>query len=234
MKILGINTGHDSGAAIIDDGKIAAAVNEERYSRIKMHWGLPKRSIARVFEISGIKPGEIDYAAVAGITAGGGINPDFRKARPLRGFVEALSFLPFFKSRIVRNIYQAFFSKLREDKALSGYLIESGVNAPVKFIEHHLCHAAAAYYTSQYKNEDSDKVMIATVDGAGDGLCSTISSVEDGRIKRLHQTHFFNTPTAPYSYVTHNLGFKYLHHEGKITGLAAYGNRKKQSKRSER
>src|SRR3989344_4709091 len=65
MIILGINDSHDSGAAIIKDGKIVAAINEERLNRIKLPWGFPTLSIKEVFKVSKINPNDVDAIAVA-------------------------------------------------------------------------------------------------------------------------------------------------------------------------
>ena len=72
MKILGIHVSHDSGAAIIENGKILAAVNEERLTREKMFWGTPKKSILEVMRLTKTRPKDIKAIAIAGLTPGGG------------------------------------------------------------------------------------------------------------------------------------------------------------------
>ncbi|MBL4655614.1 MAG: carbamoyltransferase [Bacteroidia bacterium] len=86
-------------------------------------------------------------------------------------------------------------------------------------IEHHHCHAASAYYTSGY-----DDALIITMDGAGDGLCATANIIENGKIKRISEASSDISPGTFYAEITRYLGYKRNRHEGKITGLAAYGN----------
>ena len=71
MIILGLSLSHDAGAAIIKDGKIISAVNEERLNRTKMYWGFPKLSIDEVIRLAKIKPEEIDVVAVSNLTMTG-------------------------------------------------------------------------------------------------------------------------------------------------------------------
>jgi carbamoyltransferase len=227
MKILGIHTGHDAGAALLDNGRVISAINEERLNRKKMFWGVPILSIAKVIEETGIKPGEIDVVALSGLTKGGGAMSDFRSVSAIKRAADFASYLPFMRSKLVKEVYLSIFKNFRDETDLSKMLKDIGVTAPVKNIEHHECHAAGAYYTSQFTKKDEADVLVVTTDSSGDGLCSTISEINNGKIKRLNETVFFHSPCAPYSYVTHNLGFKYLRHEGKITGLAAYGEAQK-------
>ncbi len=225
MKILGIHNGHDAGAALIEDGRVLAAVNEERMNRKKMYWGDPVLAIEEVLRISKVNPKDIDFVAVSGITKGGGISPEFDRVKPIKKLADYLSFIPFFRGHLIKNIYCFIFSRLRNEKSLT-VIIREKINssAPLEFIEHHESHAAGAYYFSQFGDKPEEDILIVTVDSAGDGLCATISVVENGLVKRKNETVFFHSPGAIYSYVTHNLGFKYGRHEGKITGLAAYGD----------
>jgi carbamoyltransferase len=224
MIILGINAGHDAGAAIIKDGKVISAINEERLNRKKMYWGEPYLSINEVIRIAGIKAEEIDYIAIAGITQGGGVSKSFKEVSLMKKMADFISLVPFFRTHLVKNIYKIVFSKLRKEEGINNYLAEKNIKAPIKFIEHHYAHAASAYYCSNFSAQQEKDVMVVTLDSAGDGLCSTISIIENGKIIRKNESIFFNSPSSIYSYVTYNLGFKYLHHEGKITGLAAYGD----------
>ena len=71
MIILGISLSHDAGAAVIKDGRIISAVNEERLNRVKMYWGFPKLSISEAIKLANINPSEIDYVAVSNLTMTG-------------------------------------------------------------------------------------------------------------------------------------------------------------------
>lgn len=225
MKILGIHASHDAGAAIIEDGRVLCCVNEERLNRQKQFWGIPSLSIKEVLRISGTRPEEIGYVAIASITNGGGIQKDFEKASRIKRLADILSYSSIFRSHFAKNVYRSVSSFFRDIKDLEKCLDDLEIRAPIKLVEHHECHAASAYYCSQFAVEND--VLVVTLDSAGDGLCSTVSVIEDKKIKRLHETTFPHSPGAIYSYVTHNFGFKYGRHEGKITGLAAYGDSQK-------
>jgi carbamoyltransferase len=99
-------------------------------------------------------------------------------------------------------------------------LAEVGLgHAKVATYEHHLCHAASASYLS-----GKEDALVITLDGAGDGLCATANLLENGRLRRLSGASDLVSPGRFYSEVTGYLGFKRLRHEGKITGLAAFGD----------
>src|SRR5690606_276055 len=93
-----------------------------------------------------------------------------------------------------------------------------GITAPVQFLDHHLCHAASAYFTSGFA-----RATVITQDGAGDGKCSRVYDVNGGRFRLLQSLDSSASIGNYYSYVTHLCGFKAHRHEGKVTGLAAFG-----------
>ncbi len=221
MKILGVHNSHDAGAAIIEDGKILAAVNEERLNRIKLYWGVPELAIKEVFRIAKIEPEDIDYVAFSNITPGGGMHANFSKltARIEIMNVAAKLFPWLVGSKLFADTYRAIYSGLRKGKTVLEYLKKLGVESPVRYVEHHQCHAASAFYTSNFDND----TLLVTTDGTGDGYCSSVNIINDYEIKRITATPFFHSPAAIYAYITFNLGFEPNKHEGKITGLAAYG-----------
>jgi carbamoyltransferase len=95
-------------------------------------------------------------------------------------------------------------------------------HSKLEIIEHHHAHATSAYYTSGVP-----EALIVTIDGAGDGLCATVSTAKDGKITRVSSASANCSPGRFYSEITKFLGFKRNRHEGKITGLAAFGDPKK-------
>ena len=182
MNILGIGDSISSGAALIVDGQIAAAVNEERLNRQKMCMGFPRSSVDEVTRIADTAPGDIDAVAVA--TNSLFWRPDcwpytdyFRENRG--GFLRetllsgggAISTI-FGNSSMARNAYHALKSVLTRDRRGKVRQVldkEYGIKAPVHFIDHHLSHAASAYFTSGF-----DNATVITLDGAGDGKSSQI------------------------------------------------------------
>jgi carbamoyltransferase len=231
MRILGISDHFTSGAAIIEDGKILAAVNEERLARMKMVMGFPRKSIAAVLEIAGVKPEELDQVAIASEWGhflneyvpfdNGVFGVDEGVVRNL--FFSMGSRLSWLRSKapILEKLYydlrKPAFAK-RRDTIRQVLRDEFDITCPVEFVSHHLTHAVAAHFASGF--EDS---LVVTLDGAGDGHSSHVYEFEDGGWRHLHSVPSFDSLGDWYAYVTHVCGFKAGKHEGKITGLAAYG-----------
>ncbi len=93
-----------------------------------------------------------------------------------------------------------------------------GLTAPVRFYDHHYCHATSAYYTSAF-----ERALVVTLDGGGDGRSGSVYLGEGGRLRPLASVDSFNSLGNLYAYITHLCGFKAENHEGKVTGLAALG-----------
>src|SRR5690606_15049738 len=94
-----------------------------------------------------------------------------------------------------------------------------GRKMPLQHFDHHMCHASGAYYCSPF-----DKALVITLDGGGDGLDGGAYIGDGNRLTRFIEIPHFQSPGTMYSAITHDLGFKRHRHEGKITGLAAFGN----------
>ncbi len=208
MRILGIHDGHDSGAAIIKDGVIEAAINEERLTRIKNEPRFPHLSIQKVLEMVGTDISKIDYIAVpsaplemASRRAGFQIPRGYKK---LLGPAIYLYMRAYFWKKHLRGIEK----KIRES---------TGFDGSIKFIDHHQAHAASTYYTSGFKD-----ALIVTADSGGDLLSSTISVAKNYEIKRIHANDDTGSIGKVWGRVTTICGMKYCRHEGKLLGLAAY------------
>lgn len=237
--ILGLHIGHDATTAIIDmDGKVLSAMAEERITRIKFHMGFPYDGIEEVLKMAGIQKSDIAYVIgstkrqlFSGTDEYNNLftTKDKKVIRESDIFNDSNS--PSLQ-RVVKLITQQFssigkdfsnFSKESEEltlNTLKELCKEVGLGAAEVFTyDHHLCHAASAYYYSG----ESD-ALIFTMDGAGDGACATVSIGENGKIKTIASFTDAVSPGRFYSEVTGFLGFKRLRHEGKLTGLAAYGN----------
>lgn len=218
MIILGINFGHDSAAALINDGKIINAIEEEKISRIKQDFGWPKKAIAKIFEQNNIKPNEVDRI-VFGSQSFNSLNKfeiayRFNKS-PFFKFFEICYRIAIFckiiSSPKKRNI-NGFIEKYVSKKEFN--------NAKVEFVNHHLCHAITAKYCSP-NNID----LVITADGHGDGQSFNFYS-ENKDLAKLTciKSNSYKTSIGQfYSAITSVLGFRATRHEGKITGLAAYG-----------
>lgn len=230
MIVLGVSDSMTSGAALIVDGRIVAAVNEERLNRKKMCWGFPTLSIAEVLRIGGVSASEVDHVAVAGLdlfwrAESVPVTDYFREDKggayeSFLGLGSKFSTV-FGNLKPARRAYQrvkATLTRPRRDAFAAALREHHGLTAPIKFLDHHLCHAASAYFTCGVP-----QATVITQDGAGDGKCSRVYAVRDGKFQLLHSLDSYDSIGNYYAYVTHLCGFKAHKHEGKITGLAAYG-----------
>ena len=212
MKILGIHDGHNCGATLLEDGKITASISEERLSRKKNDAGYPKRAVEAVLKIGDCTPKEIDLVALSTRF----MNPGsfffdwnwYKKPEDKRTKEEKEVY--FLKQRIIER-----------KKEICEHL---GI-PPEKIIiiEHHLAHAAAAYYGSHLAGT-GEKVLVLTLDGAGDGVCSTVNIGEKGKIIRIADTESRASLGKIYSRITYLLGMKPWEHEYKVMGLAPYAD----------
>jgi carbamoyltransferase len=230
MITLGITDSFTSGAAIIIDGRIIAAVNEERLDRNKMSMGFPNLCITEVMRIAGAQASDIDQVAVATSSLFWRPNAvpytDYFRTKK-GGFRDTFLSLGSAFSCVVGNIQgarQIYYdlktqlTRLRRHQLPERLRQNFGITAPVRFIDHHLCHAASAYFTAGYR-----EATVITQDGAGDGKCSRVYIVKDGKFRQLQKLDSYDSVGNYYSYVTHLCGFQAHKHEGKIAGLAAYG-----------
>ncbi len=231
MRVLGISDHIISGAAVVEEGRVISAINEERLVRKKMLMGFPRKSITEVLRIAGTDAKDLDYVAVASewghflddyVEFGGGVFAVDEGA--IKNLFLALgSQLSFLRSKI--PFLEPLYYKLREPvfakrrRRIREVLREEyGITCPVEFVDHHYAHAAAAYYGSGY-----DDSLVVTLDASGDGHSSHVYDVTAGSWERKHAVPAFDSLGSYYAYVTHLCGFTAGKHEGKITGLAAYG-----------
>src|SRR3990167_3001342 len=140
MIILGVHYSHDAGAAIIKDGKILAAVNEERYTREKLYWGFPRHSLKHIFELAEVSPKDIDYVAFANRTPGSGPQKSYGEPTLRKAFMDkvANSIPNIVGSNLFVKNYRLFYCLLRKGKSVLNYLKKLGVDAPVYYIDHHM------------------------------------------------------------------------------------------------
>jgi carbamoyltransferase len=229
--VLGFSISHDASVCLVRDGRVLAAINEERYNRKKLTCGVPVQALAKIFEITGVSPSEVDFVALAGretreeqpITndltfSDGSVAVSMRIAEwisKLPGGPSLLRNTTFIKMYSAVNAWLTQGKLRRFEKVLRGY----GINAPLARYEHHDCHVAAAFYTSGW-----DECLIISNDGWGDGLCSKVAIGKGSSFNEVANNTFFNSLGQYYNYATHFCGFKKCYHTGKITGLAAHGD----------
>lgn len=234
MKILGIHDSHDSGIALFEDGKIVFAVNQERLDRIKLSSGFPVDSLEFIQTKMNIPLNEIDFVAIAANygpvilphTTLNLLRTSYEKSYQRVLLSKANTyFAPFFRSHLwdkgIKLAHEIIYKKPRRNFLIKS-LREKGFKGKIEFFDHHLCHAASALFSCP-PELFSKKTLIITADGAGDGLSGTVYIAENGNLKKIHEINQYNSLAIIYAYVTEICGFTPMKHEGKITGLAAFG-----------
>ncbi|MDP2922950.1 MAG: carbamoyltransferase C-terminal domain-containing protein [Candidatus Omnitrophota bacterium] len=216
MKVLGLCDNHDSGAALISNGKIKSAISEERLDRVKLSRNFPFLSINKVFEMGKISMDDVDKIVVASK-----FTPNF----VLRLFSCKYSKMKksqFDYSLNLYFIYQSLLKKIgleKVDETLSKIVLQRKLKFKnISLVDHHLAHAAA-YYTSGL-----NKALIITIDSMGDGVTLTVNIGQGNSINRVYSQSGFSAISLYYSRITEALGFTAIKHEGKVVGLASYGN----------
>jgi len=212
MIVLGIHCGHDSSAAIVKDGEILADVAEERFTRLKHCNHVPIHAMTYCLSMAGLRNiNEVDYVAFSWkktpkdlrVVLGIDKNSNLRqKVKDFLGF--GIS-----SERLQVPIYYPDFRLKDEGKLIN--------------VEHHLAHAANAYFT----RETNQRCLIFTVDGAGDGVSTAVWLGEGNRILPLEKLYREASIGWAYSIVTEALHWWHGDGEGKTMGLAPYGDRSK-------
>jgi carbamoyltransferase len=229
MLVLGITDGDDGGACIVRDGIILAAVNEERLNRKKQVIGFPSLSIEEVIRLSGIQASDIEAVGVAAISEKFNPQPLENNGwfRTKEGFAKRFrddissALAPYVGNYgLAKGIYHKMRVRISHERrtGIPRLLRELGVQAPIRYYNHHLCHALSADHTSGF-----DSALTLTLDGGGDGSCSHAYLADGRSLRRVSSLDSFHSIGNFYAYVTYLCGFKPAIHEGKITGLAAYG-----------
>ena len=211
--ILGISAFyHDSAAALIKDGNIISAAQEERFSRKKHDARYPYNAINFILEDSNIKLNEIDHIVF------------FEK--PFLKFERLLETYMAFAPRGFKSFSLSMPIWLREKLFQKKFLFEKlkqhdenfkDINR-IKFSEHHYSHAASAFYPSPFK-----EAIILTLDGVGEWATTTVAMGKDNNLKMLKEIYFPHSLGLLYSAFTYYTGFKVNSGEYKVMGLAPYG-----------
>ncbi|HEX6321387.1 MAG TPA: carbamoyltransferase N-terminal domain-containing protein, partial [Burkholderiales bacterium] len=213
MRVLGISAYyHDSAAALLRDGKVVAAAQEERFTRKKHDAGFPHQAIRACLQAGATAPGQIDLVAF--------YDKPFLKFERLletylafapRGFASFRQALPvwvkdklFQRSEILRQL-KLLDPAVRWDERLL-------------FSEHHLSHAASAFYPSPF-----ERAAVLTMDGVGEWTTTSLALGDNRQLKVLKEIHFPHSLGLLYSAFTYYTGFKVNSGEYKVMGLAPYG-----------
>ena len=216
MRILGISAlYHDSAAALIDDGEILAAAQEERFTRVKHDARFPKNAIAYCLAAAGINMNGIDFVAFYD-------KPFLKFERLLETYV---SFAPKgFKSfRIAMPIWlrEKLFQKDLLRKEFKKFDADFDWQNKLLFAEHHQSHAASAFYPSPF-----EEALVLTMDGVGEWATTSVAIGAGNKLNVTKELHFPHSLGLLYSAFTYYIGFKVNSGEYKVMGLAPYGEPK--------
>jgi carbamoyltransferase len=215
MRILGISAFyHDSAAALIDDRRIIAAAQEERFTRKKHDPSFPHHAIAYCLEQAGISAGDLDHVVF--------YDKPFLKFERLletyialapRGFRSFKMSIPLWlrEKLFQKNLLHGELKKFSETFDISRLL----------FCEHHLSHAASAFYPSPF-----ERAAVLTMDGVGEWTTTSAAIGNGHRLEIFQEIHFPHSLGLLYSALTYYTGFKVNSGEYKVMGLAPYGEPK--------
>lgn len=204
--ILGVNAYHaNASAAMVVDGQLIAAVEEERLNRVKYAAGLPARAIQYCLEQAGARLSDVDHIAIPR-------NPWARWGTKLR-FALRMPRFAMDRARVMQR-----FAGIREDLATSFETNPRSLRARFHRIEHHAAHLASAYYVSPF-----ERAAVLSADGLGDFASCMWAQGEGPRMRALGDVRFPHSLGMFYTALTQYLGFWKFGDEYKVMGLGAYG-----------
>lgn len=210
MIILGLNAYHgDSAAALVKDGKLIAAAEEERFRRIK-HWsGMPSEAIRWCLKEAGLKLSDVDHIAI-------NRNPKVNNLRRALYVLRKRPSMDLIKKRL-SNIRRASSFEEQVQDAFKG----DPLRAKVHHVEHHLAHLASSFYVSGFEN-----AVCLSVDGFGDFASCAWGIGQGHEINIDGRVHFPHSLGIFYTVITQFIGFPHYGDEYKVMGLAPYGEPK--------
>ena len=206
MNILGLSAFyHDSAACLLQDGKIIAAAQEERFTRKKHDASFPKNAVEFCLKKGGIQVSDLDYVGFYD--------------KPFIKFERILETYLGIAPKGIKQ-YLAAIPIWLKDKLWTRTNIRNklGYSGTVLFAQHHESHAASAFFPSPFQ-----EAAILTMDGVGEWATTSIASGKDNKIELLQELHFPHSLGLLYSAFTYYLGFKVNSGEYKVMGLAPYG-----------
>ncbi len=216
MRILGISAFyHDSAAALIDDGKIIAAAQEERFTRKKQDSGFPVKAMEYCLEEAGTELSDIDFIAFYD-------KPFLKFERLMETYVAyAPKGFESFRMAMPLWIKEKLFQKSLLRNKLRSHAPDYNWDNRLLFAEHHQSHAASAFYPSPFES-----AAILTMDGVGEWTTTSLGLGKGNSVEMVRELHFPHSLGLLYSAFTYYTGFRVNSGEYKVMGLAPYGEPK--------
>jgi carbamoyltransferase len=226
MNVLGIWDGHDSGAALLQDGRLRFAVNEERLTRRKLEIRFPSRAIDACLADAGLDPNEVEVVAASTSDPAKALGRwwpgskeryyDVRRRKaspgPLAGVTRHVKYR---MTEWAPGPFSRALSRVALRRALAN--LHGFSRARLAMVDHHEAHAAGAAHASGFA-----ECAVLTIDGLGDGASSTISAFRDGRLRRVTASPARGSLGVFFEHVTNLLNMRELEDEGKVMALADY------------
>jgi carbamoyltransferase len=222
MVILGLSPAvHESAVGILVDGKLVAAAAEERFTRVKNDGAFPFGAIDYVMRQAGVEARDIDHVAYAALPA------LQERLRDLSGYGKNVLYVAQASDRALHKLaHLANYTRTlflhdwtHGTRRIRKELDKVGLGDRLVHVDHHLAHVASAYYSSGY-----ERCLAVSLDGYGSGQAGSFYLCDGGRMKLLTHIPYPHSLGTFYRRVTQALGYKPNRHEGKIVGLAAYGD----------
>src|SRR6266571_3071512 len=209
MNILGINAWHgDAAACLVRDGELVAAVAEERFARLRHCAGFPERAVRFCLQHGGIGPHELDHVAVSR-------DPSARMHKKLMAALARLPAAFSLKDRL-QNVGK--LRDLRSTLAAALDVAPEELRARFHNVEHHQAHMASAFFVSPF-----DHAALLSVDGFGDFVSTMIGRGEGNAVEVMDWVEYPHSLGILYTATSQYLGFRKYGDEGKVMGLAPYG-----------
>ncbi|MCL4389740.1 MAG: hypothetical protein M1528_00495 [Candidatus Marsarchaeota archaeon] len=225
MYILGVWDGHDAGAALVRDDEVVYAADEERFTKRKHEMKFPYNAITAALHYEGIKPGDVEHVAFT----------TTELAKTLERVFPAMkeSYYQFRRRKMLKPRFENFRHNLKYSLTGMGILplcnsISSSIirrhlshlgfrNYKLHIVEHHTAHAATAAFTAPFNNS-----LVITADGLGDGLCGSVSMMENGELSRHISMKARDSLGIFFEQATNIIGMRELEDEGKLMAMADY------------
>ena len=216
MRVLGISAYyHDAAAAVVVDGRVVSAAQEERFTRRKHDPSFPKNAISACLELAGVQPADLDHVAFYD-------KPFLKFERLLETYI---AFAPrgftSFRQALPLWLKEKLFQKSLILKELAALTPNVEWAKKLVFSEHHLSHAASAFFPSPYES-----AAVLTMDGVGEWATTSLALGNGNELKVIREIHFPHSLGLLYSAFTYYTGFKVNSGEYKVMGLAPYGEPK--------
>jgi len=216
MRLLGLSAFyHDSAAALVEDGRVVAAAQEERFSRKRHDAGFPAQAIRYCLDRGSVSLDEVDHVVFFE-------KPLIKFERLLETYLaNAPRGFTSFKSAIPVWIKEKLFQKSNLEKALGVFASSGSAAGKLLLAEHHQSHAASAFFPSPF-----EEAVVLTMDGVGEWATTSISIGRGNSLEPLREIHWPHSIGLLYSAFTYYTGFKVNSGEYKVMGLAPYGEPK--------